>query len=74
MDARTLILMADKAARDRGMNQSQWSARAGFAVNGQTGSRIVSRGDCRVSTLLALLEPLGLCLTMDTAENVEKRR
>ena len=59
MDSRSLILQADRIARQKGMTQSQWSRNAGHATNGQTVSRILSKGDCRVSTLLSLLDAIG---------------
>lgn len=59
MDSRTLILQADKIARKRGFNQMKWSSSAGYAMNGQTVSRMISRGDCRVSTFVALLNAIG---------------
>lgn len=59
MDSRALILQADKIARERGFNQTKWSSVAGYAMNGQTVSRIISKGDCRVSTFVALLDAIG---------------
>ena len=59
MGTRELIMQADLIAREQGFNQSTWSTAAGRAGNGQTVSRILSRGDCRLSTLLELLRPLG---------------
>lgn len=59
MEARDLILQADAIAQNRGLNQSQWSSLAGYASNGQTVSRIVNRGNCRLSTLVALLDTVG---------------
>ena len=64
MDARALIVVADRIAREQGMTQARWSRRAGFAFNGQTVSRILSKGDCRVSTFISLLEPLGYKLAL----------
>lgn len=64
MSSRALILQADRLAREQGLNQKEWSIRAGHAKNGQTVSRIISKGDCRVSTFLALLEPLGMELAI----------
>lgn len=69
MDARALILLADRIARDQGHSQSSWSRKSGHAFNGQTISRIVSKGDCRVSTFLDLLEPLGYKLALIKEEN-----
>ena len=65
MTARGLIVQADKRARALGMTQAQWSTAAGFATNGQTVSRIMSKGDCRLSTFLSLLRPLGAELHID---------
>ena len=62
MSARDLILAANLAAGKRGLSQSEWSARAGMATGGQGVSKLLSRGDCRLSTILALLQPLGMTL------------
>ena len=59
MRARALIVEADEIARDQGLNQREWSTKAGHAASGQTVSRILNKGDCRLSTFIALLEPLG---------------
>lgn len=59
MDSRALILKADQIARERGFNQSKWSSSAGKATNGQTVSRIISKGDCRMSTFISLLDAIG---------------
>ena len=59
MRARDLTLQADRIARSQGFTQAQWSKAAGRAESGQTVSRVLSKGDCRVSTLLELLSPLG---------------
>ena len=59
MKARAIILEADRIAERKGLTQSQWSRNAGHATNGQTVSRIMSKGDCRVSTLIALLDAIG---------------
>ena len=59
MEARDLILQADKIARGQGFTQSSWSKAAGRAESGQTVSRILSRGECKLGTFIDLLEPLG---------------
>lgn len=64
MNARSLIMESDRIAREQGLSQSAWSRDAGHARNGQTVSRIISKGDCRISTMLSLLEPLGYELTI----------
>lgn len=70
--ARALILEADKIARDQGLTQAGWSQAAGRATSGQTVSRVITRGECKVSTLIALLEPLGYRLTI-TKEDAHGR-
>ena len=59
MDSRSLIWKAYKTATDKGYNQPRWSDQAGHASNGQTVCRMLKKGDCRLSTFLALLKVLG---------------
>lgn len=59
MDTRALILKADSIANKKGLSQSQWSKNAGHASNGQTVSRIMRKGDCRLSTFIELLDAIG---------------
>lgn len=59
MDTRALILIADGIANKKGLSQSQWSKNAGHASNGQTVSRIMRKGDCRLSTFIELLDAIG---------------
>lgn len=59
VEARDLILEADSIAREQGYTQARWSKAAGRAESGQTVSRILAKGECKVSTLLDLLKPLG---------------
>ena len=59
MTARDLIMQADRIAREQGYTQSGWSKAAGRSENGQTVSRIISKGECKLGTFLELLEPLG---------------
>lgn len=69
MESRSLIMKADAIAREKGMSQSQWSRTAGHASNGQTVSRIISKGDCRLSTILALLKAVGCELVIKEQDN-----
>lgn len=59
MDSRQLIIKADEIARNEGYTQAKWSTKAGYAKSGQTVSRIVNKGDCRLSTFVALLKSVG---------------
>lgn len=61
---RDLILEADRIAREQGFTQAGWSKAAGRAESGQTVSRILAKGECKVGTLVDLLEPLGYRLTI----------
>ena len=69
MTARDLILQADRIAREQGYTQARWSKAAGRAESGQTVSRILANGECKVSTLLDLLEPLGCELEIRKGAN-----
>ena len=71
MEARAIILEADRIAEEKGLTQSQWSRNAGHANNGQTVSRMISKGDCRISTFLDLLEVLGCELEIKVKEKKE---
>lgn len=64
MKARDLILRADTIARSQGYTQSGWCKAAGRVETGQTVSRIISRGECKLGTLIDLLEPLGYELSI----------
>ena len=73
MEARSLIVKADEIAREQGLNQREWSTASGHAVSGQTVSRIISKGDCRMSTFIDLLKPLGLELVIIKADEEKER-
>ena len=77
MESKNLIEQARKIATAKGFNQTRWSAESGHALNGQTVLRILKNGDCRVSTLISLLDVVGCRLViMDDdsgmAENSQK--
>lgn len=71
MNARNLIMECDRIADKKNLSQSEWSRRAGHAKNGQTISRIMSKGDCRLSTFIALLNAIGCSL--EIKENNHER-
>lgn len=68
MQANELIAEAYELAQLEGYNQTRWSADSGFAVNGQTVSRILKKGDCRVSTFVTLLNTIGYRLKIEQIE------
>lgn len=57
--AREIILQADALRQKKAMTQAQWSSLAGYASNGQTVSRILYRGECKLSTIVSLLNAVG---------------
>ena len=70
MDTRGLIATAYGIARSKGMNQSAWSSEAGYALNGQTVSRILKKGDCRLSTFVNLLNVIDCELVVIPREDM----
>ena len=67
--ARELIVDADRIAKERGLTQAEWCKRAGLDEVGVAVSRTYKRGDCKVSTLLRLLEPLGCKLSIQKCDS-----
>lgn len=59
MEARELISLADKIARDKGLTQAEWCRQAGYDEFGKLVSNTHKRGNCKVSVLTQLLKPLG---------------
>ena len=68
MNARELIMESDRIADGKQLTQSEWSRRAGHAKNGQTISRIMSKGDCRLSTFIRMLDAIGCKLEIKQEE------
>lgn len=57
--ARELIVNADRIAKERGLTQAEWCKRAGLDEVGVAVSRTYKRGDCKLTTMVKLLKPLG---------------
>ena len=68
MGTKELINEAYGLAKKKGWNQWKWSMRAGRSGSGQTVSRILTKGDCRMSTMQDLLKPLGYELSLKKTE------
>ena len=68
MEAKLLIQKAYEKALEKGYNQTRWSSDSGYAINGQTVSRMLKKGDCRLSTITALLETLEMELKITDKE------
>lgn len=69
MESRDIILQADALRQKKNMTQAQWSSLAGYASNGQTVSRILYRGECKLSTIVSLLNTLGYGLEIVKKED-----
>lgn len=59
MNARDLILQADEIRKDTNMSQAEWSRAAGLDPAGTAICRTYNRGNCKLSTMVMLLAPLG---------------
>lgn len=60
MDARELIVQADKIRQDeKRWSQAEWCRRSGFDEFGKLVSNTYQRGNCKLSVFLQLLRPLG---------------
>ena len=59
MNAKDLILQADSIRNDLHMTQAEWSRAAGLDPAGTAVCRTFSRGNCKLSTMVMLLAPLG---------------
>ncbi len=59
MTARNLIVQADKIRQDKGLSQAEWGRQAGLDEFGKAVGRTYYRGNCKLSTMVMLLRPLG---------------
>ena len=59
MDARELIVQADRIRQDQNITQAEWCRRAGYDEFGKLISNTYKRGNCKLSVLTQLLKPLG---------------
>lgn len=72
MTARDLIVLADRIRQDTGITQAEWSRRAGLDVNGKAICNAYNKGNCKVSTLVMLLRPLGYELKIEKVMDLEE--
>lgn len=59
MNARELIVKADEIRQEQKLSQAEWSRAAGLDDVGMAVSRTYNRGNCKLSTMIMLLRPLG---------------
>lgn len=70
MDARELIVMADKIRQDQHLTQTEWSRRSGYDEYGKIISNAYARGDCKLTVITQLLHSLGYGLTITKLEDL----
>ena len=71
MTARELIVQADRIRQGEGISQAEWGRRAGLDECGKAVGRTYYRGNCKLSTLVMLLRPLGYELRIEKVMDVE---
>lgn len=70
MNARDLIVQADQIRQEQGLSQAEWSRRSGLDEVGMAVSRTYNRGNCKLTTLVRLLKPLGYELRIMKLEDL----
>ena len=70
MTARDLITEADQIRKELGLSQAEWSRIAGLDEVGMAISRTYNRGNCKLSTMVRLLTPLGYELKITKVEDL----
>lgn len=63
-------MQADGIRQGKGMSQAEWSRAAGLDEVGMAVSRTYNRGNCKLSTLVMLLKPLGYELQIKKLEDL----
>lgn len=71
MTARELIVQADKIRQDQNLSQAELSRRAGFDECGVAICRTYNRGNCKLSTMIQMLKPLGYALKIEKVTDLE---
>lgn len=59
MNARDLIVQADKIRQEKGLSQAEWGRQSGLDEFGKAVGRTYYRGNCKLETMIMLLRPLG---------------
>lgn len=73
MNARELIVEADRIRQNefKGMSQAEWGRQAGFDEWGKAVSRTFFTGNCKLTTMVRLLRPLGYELKIEKVMDLE---
>ena len=70
MTARELIVLADKIRQEQNLSQAEWSRRSGLDEVGMAVSRAYGKGNCKLTTMIRLLKPLGYELKIMKLEDM----
>lgn len=70
MTARELIIEADQIRQTKNLSQAEWSRAAGLDEGGMAVSRTYNRGNCKLTTMIRLLKPLGYELKIIKVEDM----
>lgn len=70
MNSRELIVEADRIRLGKNLSQAEWSRLAGLDDVGMAISRTYKRGNCKLSTMVRLLKPLGYELRIIKVEDL----
>lgn len=70
MNSRELIVEADRIRQAQGISPAEWSRQAGLDEGGMAVSRTFNRGNCKLTTLVRLLKPLGYELRIMKLEDL----
>ena len=70
MTARDLIVQADKIRQEQDLSQAEWGRKAGLDEWGKAVGRTYYRGNCKLSTIIMLLRPLGYELKIMKMEDM----
>lgn len=74
MDARELIVEADRIRQSQNLTQAEWCRKAGFDEYGKLVSNAFRKGNCKLSVLAQLLKPLGYELKIAKVDRHERVR
>ena len=70
MTARELIMQADGIRVEKNLSQAELSRQAGFDESGVAICRTYNRGNCKLSTMIRILHPMGYGLKIVKLEDL----
>ena len=70
MTSRELVVEADEIRQKMNLSQAEWSRSAGLDDAGVAICRTFNKGNCKLSTMVRLLKPLGYELKIVKVEDL----